>query len=354
MKTVAPWPLLGLACACLLSACGTSAAAPTPTPALTPVVTRAHEPIIALVTDIGGLGDRSFNHEAWVGLQRAHAHLGVDTIVRQSHTPEDYYPLLTQMARSRVTLVIAVGSSMATALYDVAVRFPSVHFALVDARPQSSPGHEVNVPNVANILFEEQQSGYLVGAIAGMMERLRVGRARHNTIAWMGGADIPPVDRYLAGFEAGARHEDPKVTILRDYAGTFSDPAIGKKIAIEQGNSGADIFFQVAAATGAAYLETAEGHGRYGIGVDTDQSYLGSGIITSALKRVDIAVYDTVRSARDHDFKPYDHRFGAVQGADGFASPSTAVPHSIVVAARKLERQIANGSIKPPATISTG
>lgn len=343
--------LLGLLCALVLSACGSSAATPTPTPHLTPLPKRGQIDLIGLVTDVGGLHDRSFNQEAWAGIQRAHRKLGVDVVERQSASTKDYVPLLRQMARDRVDLIVAVGSTMALAVHAVAQEYPQEHFAMVDARPQSSPGHEVNDINVANLLFREQEAGYMVGAIAGLMERGHVGKATHNTIGWLGGEDIPPVNRYLAGFQAGARGVDPSISILRKYAGTFGDPALGRTVAHEQTRQGADILFQVAAATGEGYLKAGESQGRYGIGVDTNQSYLGPNIITSALKRVDVAVYRAVLQQRNGHFKPYDHLLGAREGAIGFVPPTRIVPRSIVGRVDAIRTKISRGVIVPPLTL---
>jgi basic membrane protein A and related proteins len=339
-----------LVSAVLLSGCGAShAAAPVLTPLPTPA---AHRPLVALVTDIGGLRDRSFNAEAWRGLLRARAALGVNIVVRPSRSVNDYYPLLAQMANSHVALVVAIGSTMATAVYAAANKFPHQRFALVDARPQSTPGHEVNMRNVVNLLFDEQQAGFLAGAVAGLIEVHHVGGARHNTIGWIGGAEIPQVTRYVAGFEAGARHVDPGIKILGTFAGSFDNPAVGRQDAQQQARAGADLLFHFPPPPGAAYLQAAQGLGKYGIGVDTDQSYLGGRIVTSAVKRVDVAVYDTIRAVLRGRFHPYDRRYGIEQGGAGITPPSSAVPQSIVKAVDGLSQQIARGHIHVPSTLA--
>jgi basic membrane protein A and related proteins len=343
----------GACIAVLLSACGSSSASPTPTLALSPLPTRGSSMLVILVTDIGGLHDRSFNQEAWKGLKRAQSVLGISSVVRESGSTKRYFPLLTQAARAKADLIIAVGSTMGTSVYAAASQYPNQRFAMVDARPQSSPGHEVNMPNVANLLFKEQESGYLVGAIAGLMEKQRVGKATHNTVAWLGGQDIPPVDAYLAGFEAGARKADPSIAILRQFAGTFGDAGAGRGFAQQQLSSGADIFFQVAAETGAAYLQKAEKSGKYGIGADTDQSYLGSNTITSAIKRVDVAVFDSVKALHSRHFQPFDHRYGIRAGTTGYAPPTSIVPANIVRQVNELAKQISQGKLVPPRTLPT-
>jgi basic membrane protein A len=337
----------------ILTACGSSAGSSTPTPALSPLPTRGSSLLIVLVTDVGGLHDRSFNQEAWNGLRRAHALFAVNPVVRESKTTGDYYPFLAQAARDKADLTVAVGSTMATSVYAAARQFPKRRFAIVDARPQDSPGHEVNMANVANVLFKEQESGYLAGAIVGLMEKEHIAHATHNTIAWLGGQDIAPVDSYLAGFEAGARKVDPSIAILRQFAGTFGSAAQGRHYADQQIASGADIFFQVAAETGTGYLQEAEKRGRYGIGSDTNQAYLGGNIITSALKRVDVAVFDIVKSLQTGTFQPFDHRYGISQGATGFSRPAVLVPRQIVRRVSLLESQISRGTLVPPRVLST-
>ncbi len=349
-----PARLVAFACvAVLLSACGSSAASPTPTESLSPLPTRGSSMLVVLVTDIGGLHDRSFNQEAWNGLKRAQSVLGISPVARASRTTNDYFPLLSQAARDKADLIIAVGSTMGTSVYAAAKQYQNQRFAMVDARPQSSPGREVNMPNVVNLLFKEQESGYLVGSIAGLMEKQRVGAATHNTIAWLGGQDIPPVDAYLAGFEAGARKVDPSIAILRQFAGTFGDAATGRNFAQQQLSSGADIFFQVAAETGAAYLQRAEKSGKYGIGADADQSYLGNNTITTAVKRVDVAVLDTVKALHAGHFQPFDHRYGIREGTTGYALPTSIVPANIVRQVNELAKQISQGKLVPPRTLPT-
>jgi basic membrane protein A len=208
-----------------------------------------------------------------------------------------------------------------------------------------------NLSNVANLFFKEQESGYLVGVIAGLMEKQRVGKAIHGGIGYLGGEAIPQVDTYLAGYVAGAHQVNPGIRIFGDYGPGFSDAAAGGQIGLRQISNGADILFHVAAQTGLGYLSAAQQQGVYGIGVDADQSYLGPVIITSAVKKVDVAVRLTIGSVLNGTFSGGNHRYGAKEGATGFAPPSKVVPKSIIAIANQYEQKIARGTIVPPTEI---
>ena len=347
--------LLGvLAIVAGLSACGTSSGGPPPatsTAASLASKVPAQHLLAGFVTDTGGLHDQSFNELAWLGVRDARQRMGIKDQVLPSKVDADYVRNLTRLAQSHASIVIAVGTGMARAVYQVAQEYPGERFAIVDARPQDAPAHEADLPNVANLFFKEQESGYLVGVIAGLMEKQHVGHAIHNTIGYLGGMDIPPVNRYLAGYVAGAKRVDPTIKVLGDYSQSFTDERAGRAFGLNQIDSGADILFQVAAQSGFGYLGAGQARGRYGIGVDADQGYLGSSIITSAVKRVDVAVRDIIQDVNTGRFKPYDHFYGAAQGAAGFASPSSVVPKSIVAQANHYKTLIAAGTVVPPTAI---
>lgn len=308
---------------------------------------------VGLVTDVGGLNDKSFNHLAYLGLLAAKHRYGVLTRVVESHAQTDYVPNLTHFAQQHTGLTIAVGFLMQSAIYAVAKAYPRQKFAIIDGAPNDAKGNVVNLSNVANLFFNEQESGYLVGVIAGLMEKNKVGHATHNTIGYMGGLSIPPVNRYIAGYVAGAKKVDPTIKILGGYSQSFTDQGKGKSIGLTQVSSGADVLFQVAGASGLGYLAAAQQRNVYGIGVDADQGYLGQYVITSALKKVDVAVRRTIRAAQTGYFQAGDHHFSLKNSATGFAKPSSVVPASIVAQARMYERMIRQGQIVPPTTISS-
>jgi basic membrane protein A len=315
--------------------------------------TQAHKMIIGLVTDIGGLNDRSFNHLAWVGLQRAKAQLGINAQVEQSSTQADYIPNLTHFAQEHAALTIAVGFLMANAIYKLAKEYPHNHFAIVDSTPQLANGTPVILKNVKNLLFREQESGYLVGVIAGLMEKHKIGAAKNNTISWLGGLSIPPVNRYICGYIAGAKKVDPSIKVLGSYDQTFTDTAKAKSFGLTHIAEGSDILFQVDGGAGLGYLQAAGEKGKYGIGVDADEDYYGPYVITSALKKVDVAVYDTIKSVVEHRFVGGTRIFSLKDNATGYATDTHHVPAFIKAVANRYARLIAKGKIVPPATCKT-
>jgi basic membrane protein A len=338
----------------LLVGCGSSSSAPPPTitPSPTPIPIKPKGPFTAvLVTDVSGIHDRSFNQLAWQGLQRAGRRYGVHARYIESRSAGDYRKNLDRAAAEGGKLILAVGGSMALAVHGAALAHSRIGFALVDARPQDGPGHPINVPNVANLLFREQESGYLAGVVAGLMEKGRIGHATHNTIGYVGGSSMSAVDDYLAGYVAGAKRVDPTISVKGQYAGSFTDETAGSTIAGSQIDAGADILFQVAALTGVGYLDAARQRGAYGIGVDSDQSYLGPHILTSAIKRVDVAVVDIVRRTREGRFLPYDHFYGMAQGATGLAPLGKPVPPSIRSQVQQYARRIISRSVVPPTSL---
>jgi basic membrane protein A and related proteins len=252
---------------------------------------------VGLVTDIGGLNDRSFNQLANDGVQRAKSQLGVDVRVLTSKSNADYVPNLSTLAQQKYDLVIGVGFLMADAMDTVASKFPNTKFAIIDV-DQSTLKHKPS--NVQGILFKEQQSGYLAGYLAGLYTKAKGGK---QVIGSVGGQKIPPVDHYIAGYQAGAKAADSGIKTLNGYSQDFVDQAKCKELALNQIAEGAQVVFQVAGQCGLGVLDAAKEKGVQGIGVDADQSYLGPQVLTSAIKKVDVAVFDTVKAAQGGTFK---------------------------------------------------
>jgi basic membrane protein A len=354
---VAAVALLITATACSSSSAPSATSTPHPLAsptALFPPAPRGTAFIVKLVTDMNGVHDRSFNQLTWEGLRDAQRRWHISPLLAQPKNAGQYTAELVSSAQHYSTITVAVGYGMGRDVYTAAQEFPRARFAIVDGRPLDGSGAEVSLPNVANILFKEQESGYLVGVIAGLMEKERVSRAFHNVIGYVGGRSIAAVDRYLAGYVAGARSVDPGIKIVGDYANTFTDPKTGASIADRQIGQGADILFQVAADTGTGYLLAARSHGVYGIGVDASQSYLGSYILTSAIKRVPNAVSALIAVTEAGRFRGGDHLYGLKQHATGFARPSFRVPADIVARAHQIEKEVAAGKIVPPTTMTGG
>jgi len=296
---------------------------------------------VGLVTDIGGLNDKSFNHLAYLGLQRAQSQLGVKGRVLESHSNADYVPNLSTLAQQNYDLVIGVGFLMSDAIDTVATKFPNVNFAIIDF-PNVALKHKP--PNVRGLIFKEQEAGYLVGYLSGLLEKSESNAK--NVISSVGGQKIPPVDHYIAGYQFGAKAADPGIKTLNGYSQDFVDQAKCKEIALNQIAQGADVVFQVAGGCGLGALDAAKEKNLWGIGVDADQAYVGSEVLTSALKKVDVAVFDTIKSAQDGSFKGgEDGVFDAQNGGVGIGKISSKVPADIVAKVRAQEQKLSQGGI---------
>jgi basic membrane protein A len=252
---------------------------------------------VGVVTDIGGLNDHGFNHLAYEGLLRAEKQLGITGRVLPSSSGADYTPNLTTLAQQGYNLVIPVGFLMADATDAVAKQFPKVKFAMVDSDATAEKG---DPKNIEGLLFEEQQAGYLAGYLAGLYAKEK----GYKIISSVGGQKIPPVDHYIAGYQAGAKKADPGIQTLNGYSQDFVDQSKCKQIALNQIQQGSKVVFQVAGACGLGALSAAQQQGDQGIGVDADQAYLGSYILTSAEKKVDVAVFNAIKALMAGKFAP--------------------------------------------------
>jgi basic membrane protein A len=294
---------------------------------------------VGLVTDTGGLNDRSFNHLAYVGLQRAQKELGVDIRVLTSTKNSDYVPNLTSLARQKYDLIVANGFLMAAATEKVANAFPTSTFAIIDsaqADMKSKP------KNVIGLLFKEQEPGYIVGYIAGLYAKDKGGK---QVISSVGGLKIPPVDHYIAGYQAGAKAANPKIKALNAYSQDFNAADKCKELALNQIAAGSQVVFQVAGGCGLGALDAAKEKGVQGIGVDADQSYLGPHIMVSALKKVDVAVFDTAKAVQAGSAKGgTDVLFDVKAGAAGFGKLN-AEGAKFQAQAEQIEQKIKSGEI---------
>jgi basic membrane protein A len=299
---------------------------------------------VGLVTDIGGLNDRSFNSLANAGLQKAQSELGIQGRVLTSKSNADYVPNLSTLAQQKYDLVIGVGFLMADAVDTVAKKFPNTKFAIIDV-DQSTLKHKP--ANVEGLLFKEQQSGYLAGYLAGLY-------AKDNnitTISSVGGQKIPPVDHYIAGYQAGAKAANPGIKTLNGYSQDFVDQAKCKEIALNQIAQGSGVVFQVAGQCGLGALDAAKEKGKQGIGVDADQAYLGSHILTSAIKKVDVAVEDTIKNVQDDKFTGgANTTFEVANGGAGIGKISAA-GQKYQSQIDKVTAKLKDGSVTPPDTV---
>jgi basic membrane protein A len=330
---------LAAACAILLAGCAGDdepSGGPTTTAAAEPT-----EPIrVGLVTDIGGLNDRSFNQGNYEGLQRAERELDVQGRVLQSKKASDYVPNLSSLARQKYDLVVAVGFLMADATDVVAQQYPDTNFAIVDV-PQPSLKHKPR--NVRGIVFKEQEGGYLAGYLAGLMVKEQGGK---QVVSTVGGIKIPPVDRYIAGFQAGAKAANPNVTTLNGYSQDFVDQARCKEIALQQISRGSQVVMQVAGGCGLGALDAARERNVWGIGADADQSFLGPHILSSALKLNPVSIFQTIETVKNGTFRGgEDAVFDVKSGAVGLGKISPRVPNEIVAKVNQVQEDLAAGRI---------
>jgi len=252
---------------------------------------------VGMVTDIGGLNDRSFNQSAYEGLKRAEKELGADIRVLTSNKNSDYVPNLSSLARQRYDLVIAVGFLMGEATETVAKSFPQTNFAIIDfpvAAMKSKP------KNVEGLIFKEAEGGYLVGYMAGLYTKDQGGQ---QVVSGVGGQSVPAVDAYLGGYKKGAMDANPKVRVLTAYSEDFVAQDKCKELALNQIGEGSQVVFAAAGQCGLGALDAAKQEGKQGIGVDADQGYLGKHIMTSALKKVDEAVFKTAQDVQNDAYK---------------------------------------------------
>jgi basic membrane protein A and related proteins len=259
--------------------------------------------------------------------------------VLESHQESEYVPNLQTLAASHYDLVIAVGFLMDGAIKQVAKAYPDINFAIIDDAPDPA------LPNVQGLLFKEQESGYLAGYLAAL-------ESKSGTVSTVGGQKIPPVDHYIAGFQAGAKAADPGVKTLNDYSNSFTDTAKCKQLALNQISQGSDVVFQVAGGCGLGALSAAKEKGVWGIGVDADQAYLGDYILTSAIKKVDVAVFDTIKQVVDGTFQGGGiTTFDAAKGATGLGAVNSKVPAADISKLDDQTAQLKSGSISPPDTV---
>jgi basic membrane protein A and related proteins len=303
---------------------------------------------VGLVTDVNQLNDRGFNHLAYMGLLRAEKRLGIQGRVFQSNSTQDYIPNLAKFAQQGYDLVVSVGFAQADAVTKVSKRFPKTHFAIIDVDATTLTGKP---QNVLGLLFREQEVGYLAGYLAGLVEKQKPGP---DVIGSVGGMKEPPVDRFIAGYQAGAKRADPGIKLLNGYSHDWVDLAKCKEAALNQIASGSTIEFQVAGGCGLGTLDAAKEKRVWGIGVDADQSFLGPHILTSATKHVDQAVFLTIKDVIAGKFKGGRNTiFGLKDNGVGLGKISPKVPKAAVAALQKIRSEIASGKLSGiPTTVS--
>ncbi|MFW6409921.1 MAG: BMP family lipoprotein [Halanaerobiales bacterium] len=290
-----------------------------------------------MVTDVGGLGDQSFNDAAHRGLKKAEDELGAEINVIESNLPSDYVPNLSSMAEQGFDMVWAIGVLMTDAVIEAADQYPDTKFGIIDA--------VVEKPNVASITFKEEDGSYLMGIISGEM-------TEKNKVGFVGGMEIPLIKKFEAGFRAGFKEVNPDGEVLVGYTGAFDDPGAGKELATTQFDQGADIIYHASGACGVGVINAAKelGEDYYAIGVDSPQAHLApDSVITSMVKAVDFAVYDTIEKMANNNFEAKHYVLGLEEDA---VIPSEHLeemaPESVIEKVNEYKEKIISGEIKVP------
>ncbi len=293
---------------------------------------------IGLITDVGGVNDGSFNQSAWEGLQRAMDELGVEASYLESSTDSDYVPNIEAFIDEECDLIICVGYMLADATRTAAEANPDVKFAIIDDAT-------IELDNVSCLMFKQEQASYLVGYVAGLMTET-------NNIGFVIGMANDNMNLFGYGYCAGALDANPDVKIQQFNADSFADPAGGKSNANTAITNGADIIFHAAGATGQGVIEACrEADGVYAIGVDSDQSSLApETIITSAMKRVDNAVFDSVQALINGTLEGGVHTYDLSAGGVDIAPTRDLLTDDVIKAVEDVKTKIISGEVVVPST----
>ncbi len=269
----------------------------------------AQEFVPAIVFDMGGKFDKSFNEAAYAGAERFKKETAIAYREFEVTNEAQREQALRNMARRGSQVVVGIGFSQASGMERVAREFPNLKFAIVDA--------VVDLPNVQSIVFKEHEGSFLVGMAAAMASKT-------GKIGFVGGMDIPLIRRFALGYEEGAKYVNAKIGIYRNMTGTtpaaWNDPTRGGELARSQFDRGADVIYAAAGATGLGVLQAAKDKGRLAIGVDSNQNHIHPGsVLTSMIKRVDLAVYEAFKAARDGTWRAGVRSLGVAEGGVGFS-----------------------------------
>lgn len=299
---------------------------------------------IGMVTDIGGVHDGSFNESAWNGLEQVRDELGAKIDYLESQDHSNYVTNLSHFAEQGSDITWGVGFLLNDAITEVSQSFPESTFGIIDSK--------VDAPNVKSVLFEEHQAGYLVGVVAGL-------KTETNKIGYVGGMEaVPAVKKYETGFVEGVKAVNPEAELFIEYTESFDSPALGKEAAVKLFNQNADIIFHASGLTGKGVFQHAkslfdEGKQVWVIGVDKDQAKtFGHDItLTSAVKKVDEAIYQTSKDIQEGKNVPQTVILGLSDGGVGLPDENPNLSQSILDEVESYKQKIINGEIIVPEGI---
>lgn len=297
---------------------------------------------IGMVTDVGGVNDKSFNQSAWEALEKVQKENGAEVKYLQSKSDQDYIPNLNQFVKGDYSLTWGIGFSLADGIATVAKQNPNAKLAIIDS--------VVDAPNVKSVTFSENEGSFLVGVVAGKM-------TKSNKIGFVGGVDSPLIKKFEVGFKAGIKAVNPDAELLVNYTGAFDKPDLGKAAAATMYNDGADIIFHAAGGSGTGVFNEAASRSNSGqtawvIGVDKDQSLeFGDKVtLTSMVKRVDVAVEKVSKEVVDGTFAGGTEVLGLKEDGVGLADTSSKnVPADVIKLVDDYKAKIVSGELKVPS-----
>ena len=289
---------------------------------------------VGVIFSVGGLGDESFNDATFRGLEEAEEEYGISFDYVEPGEIAEMEEHQRSFAEAGYDLIIAVGFLQESAMMEVAQDYPGTNFAIVDGI--------VDLPNVSSLTFKEHEGSFLVGVVAGMMTET-------NVVGFVGGMQVPLIEKFQVGFEEGVEYVNPQATVLVSYAGDFGDPGKGKELALSQFERDADIIYHASGGTGVGVIEAAEENEFFAIGVDEDQDHLAPGyVLTSMLKRVDVAAYNIVQDLFYDQVESGILSFGVVDegvATSDFTYTRDLVPAEVFETLEDVKAKIIEGEI---------
>ncbi len=333
------WVLGAAAILVVLTGCNGDKAAESGTTGSAPSA-KKDGPLVGIVFDSGGIGDKSFNDSANAGIQRAETELGTTSKKVDSKSAKDYETNLTALADQGCKVIFAVGFAQKDALAAVAPKYPEIKFAIID--------DSLDLPNVRSLRFAEEQGSFLAGFLAGKMSKT-------GKIGFLGGQTTPLIKKFESGYIAGAKTANPKIEVLpAKYIESWDDTGLAKTSASFLFLSGADIVYHAAGRAGLGVIAAAKDAGKYAIGVDSDQDAEAPGsVLTSMIKHVDNAVFATIKDVKDNAFKPgttyYDLKADGV-GLSEMKYTKDKIPADVLKQLDEIKKKIIDGTIKVPST----
>ena len=293
---------------------------------------------VGLITDVGGIHDHSFNETSWKGLEKAKTDFGVEINYLESKTDADYTSNIETFVDEEYDLIICVGFKLAEATKKAAEAHPETKFAIIDDASNAT------LPNVTCLTFKQEQASYLVGYVAGLM-------TKKNNVGFVLGMASDMMNKFGYGYLAGVYAANPKAKVQQINANNFADPAIGKTSATTMITNGADVIFHAAGGTGVGVIQACQEAKISAIGVDTDQSSLAPDtVITSAMKRVDNAVYDTVKQLVDGTLQSGEVVYDLSKGGVDIAPTTKLLSEEVLKKVEEVKAKILSGEIVVPGT----